>query len=156
MLCGPKSLRRFSKTFRRIVMGFLLVTQIGFCCAYSIFVAETMEAVLRNLSNGLFDYKVHVYMLVELPVMIAFCLIRDLRTLSIISTVANVLQSIGLVIILTALFDNLPTTWSRTQWAGFDRLPLYFGTVVYAFEGIGIVLPLQKGTVSYFYFLLNE
>ena len=116
-------------------MSFLLVTQIGFCCAYSIFVAETLSAVIKSLTDGRVDLGVHFYMLLELPLMILFCFIRDLRTLSIFSTIANVLQSIGLVIILIALFEDLPPSWERKQWAGFEKLPLYFGTVVYAFEG---------------------
>ena len=143
MLCGPKFMRKFSKVFRRFVITFLLITQIGFCCAYSIFVAETLDSVIKTLSQERINLGTHMWMLIELPFMIAFCCIRDLKTLSIISTIANVLQSIGLVIILVALLDNLPPSWDRKQWAGFDKLPLYLGTVVYAFEGIGIVLPLQ-------------
>lgn len=84
-------------------------------------------------------------MLIQLPIMILICSLRDLKTLSIFSTIANVLQSIGLVIILIALVDDLPPSWTRSQFNGFEKLPLYFGTVIYAFEGIGIVLPLQKG-----------
>lgn len=144
-LCGPKCFRKYSKTFRRLVMMFLLITQIGFCCAYSIFVAETLHSVIKSLTHNSITMGVHFYMLIELPLMIGFCSIRDLKTLSIFSTLANALQSVGLVIILIALFDNLSPSWERPQFAGFDKLPLYFGTVVYAFEGIGIVLPLQKG-----------
>lgn len=145
MLCGPKFMRKFSKIFRRFVITFLLITQIGFCCAYSIFVAETLDSVTKTLTHDRIDLGLYMWMLIELPFMIAFCFIRDLKTLSIISMIANILQSIGLVIILVALLDNLPPSWDRKQWAGFDKLPLYFGTVVYAFEGIGIVLPLQVG-----------
>ena len=143
MLCGPKSVRKFSKLFRRFVITFLSITQIGFCCAYSIFVAETLDSVINSLTHNRVNFGVLMWMLIELPFMIGFCCIRNLKTLSIISTIANILQTIGLVIILVALLDNLPPTWDRKQWAGFDKLPLYFGTVVYAFEGIGIVLPLQ-------------
>jgi len=143
-LCGPKFMRKYSKVFRQIVMTFLLVTQIGFCCAYSIFVAETANAVIKNLTEGRVDLGLHFYMLLELPLMIGFCCLRDLRTLSVLSTIANILQSVGLIIIFIALSQDLKPTWEQKQWIGVEKLPLYFGTVIYAFEGIGIVLPLQK------------
>lgn len=141
---GPKAFRPLAKIGRKCVITFLLLTQFGFCCAYSIFVADTLTAVISNLTERHVQLTVLQVMVIELPFMILYCFIRDLKTLSIFSTLANVLQSIGIVLIFSNLLTDLPPSWDRPTFASWSTLPLYFGTVVYAFEGIGIVLPLQK------------
>lgn len=133
---GPKPLRRFAQVGRQLVILFLLLTQFGFCCAYSIFVAETMGAVLSNLTDGRVSMGLHLLMLIELPLMIFYCFVRNLKTLSIFSTLANALQSVGLILIFVNLMQALPPSWDRPAFGSLERLPLYFGTVVYAFEGL--------------------
>ncbi len=44
---GPKCLRKYSKLSRFIVVLFLILTQIGFCCAYALFIANNLRKV-RN------------------------------------------------------------------------------------------------------------
>lgn len=42
------------------------------------------------------------------------------------------------------MLQNLPRTDSVKGFATWEQLPLYFGTAIYAFEGIGVVLPLEN------------
>ncbi|RWS29436.1 proton-coupled amino acid transporter 1-like isoform X1, partial [Leptotrombidium deliense] len=139
---GPTFLRRFSTVAKRTVTVFLLITQFGFCCVYSLFVAVNIQTFIKNLAN--IDLDVHIWMLIELPFMILFCYIRQLNRLAVASTIANVLQVIGIIIVFSNLFSDLPPTWTRPQTAPISRFPLFFGTAIYAFEGIGIILPLKK------------
>ena len=66
------------------------------------------------------------------------------RYLSPVSMLANLLQFVGLGIIFYYLLQDLPFTWERKLFATWGQLPLYFGTAIYAFEGIGVVLPLEN------------
>ena len=70
--------------------------------------------------------------------------IRNLKYLSPISMLANILQFIGLIIIFYYVLQDIPYTWDRKAFASWGQLPLYFGTAIYAFEGIGVVLPLEN------------
>lgn len=42
------------------------------------------------------------------------------------------------------MLQNLPNTNTVKAFATWEQLPLYFGTAIYAFEGIGVVLPLEN------------
>uniref|UniRef100_A0A090X894 Putative vesicular inhibitory amino acid transporter n=1 Tax=Ixodes ricinus TaxID=34613 RepID=A0A090X894_IXORI len=79
-----------------------------------------------------------------LPLMILYNFIRSLRTLALASTFANVLQILGMGFIFYNLLQDMPSVSERPYFLGWERLPLYFGTAIYAFEGIGIVLPLEN------------
>ena len=50
----------------------------------------------------------------------------------------------GLVIIFYFILTDLPSVDTVPKVATWSQLPLFFGTVVYAFEGIGVVLPLEN------------
>nr|VZI23537.1 unnamed protein product [Spirometra erinaceieuropaei] len=43
---GPQSLRKYKGKFKHLVNGFLLLTQVGFCCIYILFISENIEYTL--------------------------------------------------------------------------------------------------------------
>lgn len=49
-------------------------------------------------------------------------------------------------IILTVVFasQDLPPISDREYFAGIEKIPLFFGTVMFAFDGIAFVLPLKN------------
>lgn len=53
--------------------------------------------------------------------------------------VANCLVAVGLGITFYYVFDNLPPIDSVPKFATFSQLPLFFGTAIFALEGIGVV-----------------
>lgn len=76
--------------------------------------------------------------------MLMLASIRNLKYLSPVSMLANILQMAGLGIIFYYLFQDLPYSWERKAFSSWGQLPLYFGTAIYTFEGIGVVLPLEN------------
>lgn len=105
---------------------------------------ESPLQVIKGLSQDKVDLEVHLYMLLLLPLVILLNFIKSLRTLSIASAMANLLQTTGLFIVFYNLLQQLPHTWDRPASVDISKFPLYMGTAIYAFEGIGLVLPLQK------------
>ena len=76
--------------------------------------------------------------------MLVLVSIRNLKYLSPVSMLANLLQFVGLGIIFYYLLQDIPPISERKLFSSWGQLPLYFGTAIYAFEGIGIVLPLEN------------
>ncbi|XP_022236522.1 proton-coupled amino acid transporter 4-like, partial [Limulus polyphemus] len=126
----------------RIINVFLMVTQFGFCCIYFVFVATNIMQIVFDYTN--INISVYGYLTILLPFFIALTMVRNLRHLALASAVANTCQFVGLCIIFYNLFQNLPPTTSRPLSTSMSRLPLYFGTTIFAFEGIGVVLPIEN------------
>lgn len=78
-----------------------------------------------------------------LPILLT-ALIRNLKYLAPFSTLANVLMCIGIIIVLYYSSQDIPSVTERRYIADWQQLPLFFGTAVYAFEGIGLVCSSQK------------
>ena len=81
---------------------------------------------------GVVDYR--VYMAVILVPITLLVSIRNLKYLSPVSMMANILQFTGLAITFYYLFQQTPDFSDRKYVATWAQLPLYFGTAIYAFE----------------------
>jgi proton-coupled amino acid transporter len=102
-----------------------------------ILVPMLLLSSIRNLKYGQYQHHASCFMSCS-------CIMLSARYLSPVSMLANLLQFVGLGIIFYYLFQDLPYTWDRKEFATWGQLPLYFGTAIYAFEGIGVVLPLEN------------
>ena len=134
-------LRAFASTARIVIDVFICITLLGFCCVYIVFVSQNMQQFFDPY-YGEIDYR--VYMAIILIPMLLLANIRNLKYLSPVSMLANILQFIGLGIIFFYILQDIPRTIERKTFATWDRLPLYFGTVMFAFTGSVFVLPLEN------------
>ncbi|XP_068974164.1 proton-coupled amino acid transporter-like protein CG1139 isoform X2 [Bombus flavifrons] len=138
---GPLALRKYSVFMRQMVNVFLCITQLGFCCVYFVFIAKNMKQVLDVYG---IEMDVHQHMAVILiPIMLSTW-IRNLKYLVPISSLANFLVITGYVATMYIMCHDLPPIHERRYIADWHELPLFFGTVIYSFEGITLVLPLKN------------
>lgn len=176
LACGPRWIRRFvAKKAHIIVTVFLIFTQVGFCCVYIMFVVENLQLAMLNLFN--LQYSTTVYLLLVFPIIGLTSCTSNLKHLARFSTLANILQLVGLSLIFFDLLqfhtyshryestEDPPATNGTSPASApapafrdeqhievnqfvsgdiFAGLPLFFATAVYAFEGIGVVLPVIK------------
>jgi len=142
---GPPRARWFAPYARTLVNVFLCVTQLGFCCVYFVFVATNLQQMINKHTGA--ELSVQTYMALLLLPMIFLNWIRNLKYLAPFSMIANIFMGIGLGIIFYYIFLDLPSINNANIAIGFSswkQLPLYFGTAIYAFEGIGMILPLEN------------
>uniref|UniRef100_A0A8B9WX08 Solute carrier family 36 member 1 n=1 Tax=Bos mutus grunniens TaxID=30521 RepID=A0A8B9WX08_BOSMU len=104
-------LRNHAHWGRRMVDFFLIVTQLGFCCIYFVFLADNFKQVIE-MANGTTNnchnnetviltptMDSRLYMLTFLPFMVLLVFVRNLRALSIFSLLANITMAVSLVMI---------------------------------------------------------
>ncbi|XP_053284583.1 proton-coupled amino acid transporter 1 isoform X1 [Pleuronectes platessa] len=152
-------LRRHSHWGRRVVNVFLIITQLGFCCVYFVFLSDNVKQVVEAANATTFNcymnytnqtevvvpsFDSRLYMLCFLPAIILLVFTPNLRYLAPLSLVANLVMSASLVLIYWYSITNItdPTDLPRVGRA--KDYPLFFGTAIFAFEGIGVVLPLEN------------
>lgn len=85
------------------------------------------------------DIDLRYYMLALLPLLISMNLIRNLKYLAPFSMVANILIGTGMGITFYYIFQDLPAVSSRPSFSTIHQLPIFFGTAIFALEGIGVV-----------------
>ncbi|XP_047524510.1 proton-coupled amino acid transporter-like protein CG1139 [Pieris napi] len=138
---GPVRLRPLASTMRVMVNTFLCITQLGFCCIYIVFIGNNVKMICDQYGVEI-SLSIHMIFVI-FPILLA-CMVRNLKYLTPFSTIANVLMAVGVGVVLYEAAQDLPSVESRTYLAEWQQLPLYFGTAIYAFEGIGLVLPLKN------------
>lgn len=90
------------------------------------------------------DLDTRVYMAMLLLPITMSCWIRDLKYLVPLSLFANFAMVVGISITLYYITQDLPAPSTREYIAHWSKIPLFFGTVIYAFEGIGLVCEAGK------------
>jgi solute carrier family 36 (proton-coupled amino acid transporter) len=133
--------------FGRVVVDItLILTQFGFATAYVIFTATNGVNISKQLLGWSVPFWVFVFAM--LPILVAVCWVRNMKTLALISGFSNIIYLSALFIILA--FDLVAIWHTRgshvtelplVQW---KTMPLFLGVAVYCFEGIGLVLPLEN------------
>lgn len=131
-------MRKYAKTSKTILMICLFLTQMGFCCAYALFIAKNLLQFAINLEIGGFGKDdVKIFLLILLPVMIILNFVKSIRHLAMGSTFANVVQLTSLFIIAYNLFTDVPSISERKPVG--DKLPQFVSTTVFTYEGITVV-----------------
>lgn len=142
---GPLVLRPYSKVARFLVNAFLVITQLGFCCVYFVFVAANLQ---EFIGHYFFHMDLKWYLILLLGPLICLNFIKSLKYLTPASLTASILMISGLGITFFYLLQGLPRVSEVNAVASFSTWPLYFGTAIYAFEGISLVLPLENNMES--------
>ncbi|XP_014092331.1 proton-coupled amino acid transporter 1 isoform X2 [Bactrocera oleae] len=139
---GPVKLRTWSKMMKTIVNIFICVTQLGFCCIYIVFISTNMKQIFDAYE---IDIDVHLVMVIIFVPILLTSLITNLKWLMPVSLVASICMVVGLAItIFYALKDGVPSVAERKLYTDGPHLALFFGTAIFAFEGITLVLPLRN------------
>ncbi|XP_051159956.1 proton-coupled amino acid transporter-like protein pathetic isoform X1 [Leptopilina boulardi] len=141
-LVGPEPVQKYARLAKATINSFLVIDLLGCCCVYIVFVADNLKQVVDHHAE--IDVDKRIYMAALLPFLMALCLIRNLKLLAPFSMVANCLVAVGLGITFYYVFDDLPPIGPVPKFASFSQLPLFFGTAIFALEGIGVVMPLEN------------
>ncbi|KAK0420499.1 hypothetical protein QR680_014722 [Steinernema hermaphroditum] len=139
---GPSWINRRGYFFKQVLNVNMFIAQLGFCCVYFVFMADNLEDFFNTNTN------IHIskgaWMLLLLVPILAICSIRRLNILAPFATAANVIYFGAVAIVMYFFLTNLKPTSSVDKVGDWRNLPLFFGTVMFAFEGVCVIMPIEN------------
>ncbi|CAI4230319.1 unnamed protein product [Auanema sp. JU1783] len=139
---GPPWIRHHGYFWKQVVNTNMFVAQFGFCCVYFVFMADNLKQFFDQTSS------IHIsqsgWILLLLIPILALCTIRELKALAPLAAAANFIYLIAVVIVLQQLVLIDRPSWTLPAVGDLRNLPLFFGTVMFAFEGVAVVLPIEN------------
>ncbi|GAB1868901.1 Proton-coupled amino acid transporter 1 [Camponotus japonicus] len=138
---GPQCMRWFAPYAPGFIDVFMITYQLGICCVYIVFVATNIKQVTDYYWKPL---DVSTHMLILLLPLILINYIRNLKLLAPFSTLANLITLVGLGMILSYMFDDLPSMSEREMFGSLRNFSLYFGTTLFALEAVGVIIALEN------------
>lgn len=140
-VCGP--IGRFS------VDAMIILSQAGFCVSYLIFIASTLAHLVGNTGTTTFlglTPKV-LFLWGCFPFQLGLNSIPTLTHLAPLSIVADAVDiAAKSVVMVEDVFIFMKNRPALEAFGGFSVLLYGLGVAVYAFEGIGMILPLESET----------
>ncbi|KAL6079321.1 hypothetical protein QOT17_000949 [Balamuthia mandrillaris] len=151
---GPTSVETFTdvgrKAFGRIgalsVDISLLSSHIGFCCIYIIFLGDNLHSLAPFLPSS-------VWAMLTIVPLVLLCWLRSFKLLAPFSLIAVLFCLFGFAVILfygIFLRDEeeggreFPNDSVKAYFDSWKDFPIFLSLTIYAFEGIGLVIPMES------------
>lgn len=138
---GPSKTRWMAPWSRSITNAFLVMYQIGSSSIYVVFISSNIQDVYQTYYG---EINIRIVMLYMLLPFILICWIRNLKLLVPFSTAGNAVTMLSFVIIFYYMLTDIPSISGRVPVGSMNGMPLFFGTVLFAMEAIGVIMPLKN------------
>lgn len=148
---GPVKLRRMANFSKLFVDYGLMATYFSAGCVYIVFIGSSLEKVI-NVAAEL-DWSVRIYILLTMIPILMIGQIRSLKYLVPFSALANLFIVVTFGITLYYIFKDPLQFDDKPNFSSFATLPLFFSTVIFAMEGIGVVMPVENSMAKPQHFL---
>ncbi|KAJ2524938.1 hypothetical protein GGI11_000447 [Coemansia sp. RSA 2049] len=133
----------FGRWASRAVTASILLAQIGFCAAYTIFVATNARDLWNSLTGCRFNVSPTVWVLAQLAAYVPLSWVRRIKQFAPFAVAANAFIMAGLAYVLA--YDGfLVASAGAADIVQYNaaRFPLFVGTAVFAYEGVTLVIPV--------------
>lgn len=138
--------RAFGKIGKRAVNVSLVLSQIGFCCTYLIFIEKNIRDVIMHVTACKIMPGPWLMIALQIPIYTPLTWVRKIKYFAMTNLLADVLVLFGLLYILSYSAEHMAEAKEPAEWHNFNaqNYGLFLGTAVYVFEGIGLVLPIYN------------
>lgn len=134
------------RRMRDIILGSVTISQLGFVCAGTVFVAQNLYSFLEAVTKGGSPLSTTILIALQLLALIPLSFIRNISKLGPAALLADIFILIGLTYIyyydISTLADH--GLHKTVEWFNPDHYTLTIGSAIFTFEGIGLILPIQS------------
>ncbi|PWY86123.1 hypothetical protein BO70DRAFT_360935 [Aspergillus heteromorphus CBS 117.55] len=136
----------YGKHMRRIILGSIVLSQLGFVSAYIVFTAENLQAFVLAVSDCKSFIDIKFMVLMQLIIFLPLSLVRDISKLGFTALIADVFILLGLIYLFYYDFLTISTQGGISDIISFNpsTWTLFIGTAIFTYEGIGLIIPIQE------------
>ena len=136
----------FGKHMRRIILGSIVLSQLGFVSAYIVFVSQNLQAFVLAVSKCKSFIDIKFMVLLQLVIFLPLSLIRDISKLGFTALIADVFILLGLLYIYFYDVSTLVSNGGISDVISFNSATwsMFIGTAIFTYEGIGLIIPIQE------------
>ncbi|KAH8162120.1 hypothetical protein CIB48_g6138 [Xylaria polymorpha] len=135
----------YGEWMRKLILSSIVLSQVGFVAAYTVFTAENLQAFVLAVTNCGTHIKLTWFIFMQMIIFLPFSLFRDIGKLGFTALIADAFIIIGLAYlfyydVLTLSTQGLADImlFNKKDWT------LFIGTAIFTFEGIGLIIPIQE------------
>jgi len=126
---------------RAVVDFALLTSQIGFCCAYLIFISENLSTYIPSVAK-------ESWLFLLLPPLFLLTLVKDISQFAVFSLFAQLSNIFAFTVVYWFDFQHLHLAQVHPQEFSLEGFPFYFSVAIYCFEGAGMILSLEESLAT--------
>ncbi|EOR04615.1 hypothetical protein E3P89_03602 [Wallemia ichthyophaga] len=136
----------YGNKMRLAILASITVSQMGFVSAYTVFVAENLRAFVIAVSESNLNLPTLLFILIQIPILTPLALYRNLTKLSLTALIADVFILFGIIYLFSQEIAVIASNGIAKDVVLFnsESYPLFMGTAVFAFEGIGLIIPVVE------------
>lgn len=137
-IAGPK--------MRAVILASVTISQLGFVCAGTVFVAENLRSFLDAVTTGPPPLSTNILIALQLLALIPLSFIRNISKLGPAALLADVFILLGLTYIYYYDIATLAEQGMHKTVELFNphQYTLTIGAAIFTFEGVGLILPIQS------------
>nr|XP_039250430.1 amino acid transporter AVT3B-like [Styela clava] len=147
---GDVGYEAYGRLGANVVDGSIVVSQVGFCCAYLIFITENIAQYFTSYSPEIDGEhepgsNAQKIVLASLFVPLCFlCFLKHLHKLAIFSLFADFANVFAYTIVFWFDFEHAGKVRMHPKEMDIAGLPFFAGIAIYCYEGAGMVLSLES------------
>ncbi|KAJ2766502.1 hypothetical protein IWQ57_004333, partial [Coemansia nantahalensis] len=142
---GDLAQKLYGRPLRYCVLVSIVLAQLGFCCAYVIFVATNMRDLWNTVTGCSRQLSLETWIVVQLAIYVPLSFVRKIKKFASLSMVGNLFILVGLGYLFG--YDLwLIARRGPAEVVQFNpsRFPLLVGTAAFSYEGISLVIPIVE------------
>lgn len=136
----------YGKHMRRIILGSIVLSQLGFVSAYIVFTSENLQAFILAVSKCKSFIDIKFMVLMQLIIFLPLSLVRDISKLGFSALIADVFIALGLIYLFYYDISTIVEQKGMSDVVSFNpsTWTLFIGTAIFTYEGVGLIIPIQE------------